>query len=687
MKNKLYQFFILVLIFSTFLSACAGAEITEESTDEEIVETEETEIEEEETEAAADTEVAAPTVADMQGLESEFPGQFELGEFESLTGSELNFTDNPLFDDRELPEVEDRLPENPLVVAPYEEIGVYGGTMNGTSYGPESGTSDILSWRHVSLVRISDDLETIMPDVASDWEVSEDNTEFTFYIREGIKWSDGEPFTVDDMIFFYEDIKLNEELNPDNPPDYVMEKIDDYTVKFTFEESNYAFLISQATNAYAQPWQPEHFLSQFHISYNEDANELAQDAGYDDWTGLFRAHYHDWKDSYHEVGVPTIESHVLIEETTEYRLFEANPYYWKVDSAGQQLPYINYQYERFVSDTEVVNLAIINGEVDLKGQGMELTSYSILKEGEADGDYVVQLPAAGLGKSMVYWFNLNHTDPVKQELFNDVNFKQAMSLAIDREEINELVYLGLGEPIAGLPADPASVSFVTDEQASYMTEFDPDEANLLLDSLGMELGDNGFRTAPDGSDFMIYLEYCQQAGSVTTQELIKNYWEDIGIRVELKEVSSEVYRSRIVANEFDVANWHNDSTSLPAIMSDTSSFYPPFAGGAFSKPGPWQPWLDSNGEEGEEPPAIVLEAYEKAQELMILEPGSAEWTALGTELIDIYLDNMWSIGTVGYVPSPVIVHNRLGNTPEWSVILWDYYWEYPFRVDQFFIKE
>ncbi|MBN2499325.1 MAG: ABC transporter substrate-binding protein [Anaerolineales bacterium] len=697
-KNKLFTLLSVLLILAFVFTACQSAPVepTQEETSEEEVDTtgeEETAAEadettnEVETVSEATTECPAITLAYLQGFTSEYPGQFEVDEYQAATGCEMVYKSNPMFDGQDLPPVEERLPENPLVLVPYEDIGLYGGTLNGTSFAPESGTSDILSWRHVSLVRISDDLQTILPNVASAWDVNADNTEFTFYLRKGIKWSDGEPFTVDDMMFWYEDIKLNQELNPDNAPDFVMEKIDNYTVKYTFEAPNYAFLISQGTNAYAQPWQPKHFLSQFHIDYNSDANTIAEEEGYEDWTGLFRSYYHDWKDSYHRLGVPTLESHVVIEETTEYRRLEANPYYFKVDPTGQQLPYIDYHYERFISDTEVANLAIINGEVDLKGQGMELTSYPLLKENEATGDYIVQLPPAGLGKSMAYWFNVNHKDPVKQELFQNTQFLQAMSLAINRAEINELIYLGLGAPIAGLPADPASVPFVSEEQATHMTEYDPDAANTLLDEVGMEVGPDGFRTAPDGSDFLIYLEYAQQAGPVLMQELIKSYWEDVGIRVELKEVSSEAYRTRIITNDHDVANWHNDGTSLPAITADTSAFYPPVTGGSFGFPGPWQPWFDSGGTEGERPPDYVVEQYEKAELLKTLEPGSDEWMALGSELIDTYLEHMWSIGTVGYVPSPVVVSNRLGNTTTWSVILWDYYWEYPFRVEQFYIKE
>jgi len=591
--------------------------------------------------------------------------------------------------------VEERLPEEPLVVQPYEEIGKYGGRMRGVSFATESGTSGILSWRHVNLVRWSDGLQTIVPNVAKSWEWNDDYTEITLQLRKGHKWSDGEPFTVDDIIFWWEDIKLNKELTPDVPSQWVyggepmeIEKIDDVTFKVHFAEPAPGFLTMLAWT-YVQPFQPKHFLSQFHIDYNPDANEPAEEEGYEDWVGLFRSYYHDWKDSYHRLGVPTLESHVLANETTEYRLLVANPYYFKVDTAGQQLPYVNEHYESFILDREVIDLKIIAGEIDLKMQGLVLVDYPLFKENEAEGNYIVQLAPAGLGGGIFYCFNITHKDPVKREIFSDIRFNQAMALAISREEINEALYLGLARPMQGLPADPLSNPFVEPWMEAYMIEYDPDRANELLDEMGLTERDaDGFRLRPDGKTLTVYLTYCPQGVPALMNELVEGYWEAVGVKVEVKEVTSEVYRAQTLMNDHDLAVWHNDGTSATALISDEQRLYPPFATGLGQfTGGPWYDWWQTDGAEGEEPPEDMKRLKELARQFHAAMPFSDEWVELGKEIVEMHVDYLFTIGTVGDVPMPVIAHNRLGNVPEYSAAVWDYYWHYPFRVDQFYIKE
>lgn len=634
------------------------------------------------------------TVIDNKGLVSEFPQQFELEELDC----EMVFTDNPLFADQvadgNLPVVEERLPKDVLVVQPYEEIGKYGGTLRGAAVAPESGTAEILSWRHVNLVRYADDGQTIVPNVAKNWEWNDDYTAITFYLREGMKWSDGVPFTADDILFWWDDIKLNTDLTPTIPGFFVfggeammVEKVDDYAVTFSFASPTPGFLTFMAVR-YVQPFQPKHFLSQFHIDYNAEANDDAIAEGYEDWTGLFRSYYHDWKDSYHRIGVPTLESHILVEETTEYRRFVANPYYFKVDTKGQQLPYIDEHYEVFISDKEVTNLKIISGEIDLKLQNLDLTSYPVFKENEEAGYYTVQLPPAGLSTGMVYYFNITSKDLVLREIFSNQNFKNAMSLAIDREEISEKAYLGLGEPMQGLPADPINCAFVTEEMATYMTEYNPEQASQLLDEMGLTVASDGWRVRPDGQTLIVYIEYPQQAGPVIVTELIKEYWEAVGVKTEIKEVSTEAFRARTLTNDQDVALWMNAGTALPSLVANQVRLYPPFAIGLHSFTGiPWMDWWNSNGTEGEEPPDEMKALREMAIEFGNLEAGTEEWMELGAEIVEIHLENMFAIGTVGNVPTPLIVSNRLGNVPEWGFAHSDYYFMYPFRVDQFYITE
>jgi peptide/nickel transport system substrate-binding protein len=707
MKNKLNTILAVIVLLSMLLSACGPAtttavkEVIEEPT---AVVAEPTEAKEEVKEVVVEEPAVVPnepgacpavTVADMQGLTSTWPQQFELEEFQLLANCTLKLTDNPLFADEvssgALPPVEERLPAEPLVIAPYFETGVYGGQLRSISLAPESGTAETLSWRHVNLVRYLDDLTTIVPNVAKSWEWNDDYTTLTFNLRKGHKWSDGEPFTADDIIFWYKDIHLNQELFPDNSGvtkyggnPYTIEKIDELTVKYTFSVPAPGFL-SYLAVAYTQPFQPKHFLSQFHIDYNADANQLAKDQGYETWVDLFRSYYHDWKDSYHKI-VPTLESHVVAEEDTTHRLAVANPYYFKVDTSGQQLPYVNEQNETFISDKEVINLKIIAGEVDLKGDALDLMSYPVYKENEEAGNYIVQLPPAGLGAGMHYVFNTTHKDPILQKIFLDKRWKEAMSIALDRNEINESVYLGLAKPVTGLPADPLSNPFVTEEQALYLTEYDPDRANQLLDEMGLTMGSDGFRVREDGKTLSILLEYAPQGGPPLVHELTKGYWEAIGVKVELKEESTEAFRQRSLINDLDLYNWKNDGTSGPALIAESNHFWP-FSGSLVRTTGTeWMNWWDTNGEQGSEPPDWAKQLKEKASEWSLYLPGSDEWMKLGNELVQIYIENLPDIGTVRDVPAPVIVHNRLGNVTQWKVQVYDYYFHYPYRIDQIYIK-
>ena len=438
---------------------------------------------------------------------------------------------------------------------------------------------------------------------------------------------------------------------------------------------------------YIQPFQPKHFLQQFHVTYNKDAADEAEKQGYKTWVELFRSYYHDWKDSFHRVGVPVLESHYLADENTEHRLVKANPYYFKVDTAGQQLPYIDEQNETFISNKELINLKIIAGEVDLKGDALDLMSYSVYKENEQAGNYTVQLPPAGLGAGMVYVFNTTHKDLEMRKIINDKRWKEALSEALNRDEINETVYLGQATPVTGLPADPLSNPFVTEEQAAYQTEYNVEKANSLLDEMGLKKGSDGFRVREDGKPLSIQLEYAPQGGPALVHELVKGYWEAIGVKVELKEVSTEVFRQHSLSNDLDVYNWKNDGTAGPALIASSDRFWP-FQGGLVRMTGTeWMNWFDSEGKEGVEPPDWAKQLKDLAGKWSGLEPASKEWTEMGTQMVQLFIENLPAIGTVANVPAPVIIHNRLGNVPQWKIQVYDYYFHYPYRVDQFYIKQ
>ena len=461
---------------------------------------------------AAIADCPPATVADPMGVPTgEFPQQYELSEFESLAGCTLSFSENPdiaelnsrIRGNPDLPPLAERLPEEPLVVAPYDSIGKYGDTLDVLSNATEAGTYDVLNIRHVNFVRVSDDLQTIVPNIAKGWEWNDEFTQLTFFLRKGHRWSDGTPFTADDVKFWYDNLALDSKVIP-NPRDYVLvagermtvDVIDPQTVRFNLPSPRPALLAHFATS-YAQPFQPKHFLGRYHPDLNPDADKLAQEAGFENGLAVIKAYFgnSDWTDTPSALlsapdrvanlpadVVPTLESHIYISDTAEGRHLVANPYFHQVDTAGNQLPYINEHDEVYIPDNEVRILKLVNGEADYKMQGVSLPSAPLLLENREAGDYSIDLaPRVGV---VSFTFNVTSPDLEKRKVFGDLRFRQAMSLSINREELNETVYFGLGTPHQYIGILPKP-EFVDDKWTTYFTEYDPDRANALLDEVGM----------------------------------------------------------------------------------------------------------------------------------------------------------------------------------------------------------
>ncbi len=647
------------------------------------------------TEVTSGVSVTAPTVADAMGITTEFPQQLELADYEKQTGKKLNFNGNPLFAEKEnsgaLQSVDKRLPEEPLVVLPYDEIGRYGGQLRGMAISYESGTTEIMAWRHANLVRFSDDFSTIVPNVAKSWKWNNDFTEITFTLRKGHKWSDGEPFNADDMVFYVNDILLNKEIHKVIPSPWSavipsIEKINDVTVKISFENAFTGLLYYLGGNGSTfDAFAPKHFLKQYHIKYNPNANKEAIAAGYDNWVQQFSTYWNKWKDAVvagpEGVKVPTLESHYLIEvPTTQRRLFIANPYYFKVDTAGNQLPYVDYHYERFL-EKQLWPLEIMNGNVDMKAQNMPLDIYTVLKENETKGKYTLQLPAGAVGPPMI--FNQTAEDPVLREIYSDVRFRYAMSLAINRNEVNEALFLGLGTPEQALPLN---VPYVTEKDRKFMTDYNPDKANKLLDEMGLKMGSDGYRLRSDGKQLTVLWEYTlQYVGSPDFPALISEYWGKVGVKVLLKEINTQLTRDKQKSNTLDITSeWF--APFEPTMISSPVLFMPPYAQMWPIMGLPWMDWKTSNGASGEKPPAWVLRLWKIADEWVTLLPGSARYLELGREIIKINQDNLSVIGTLGNIPLITVVSDRLGNAPEWTINSTFFAYSYPYRADQWFIK-
>ena len=359
-----------------------------------------------------------------------------------------------------------------------------------------------------------------------------------------------------------------------------------------------------------------------------------------------------------------------------------------VDTAGQQLPYINEQDELYVPDKEVRNLMITNGDVSYKVQSIFIDDFPLYKENEENGNYSVSL-ASGVGETVFYGFNLNHKDEGLREIFNDLRFRQAMSLSFNREEIVEVIYLGQANPVQATPADPNTVNFVTADHLTAFTDYDPDAANALLDEMGlMDVDGDGLRDRLDGENLTLELQFSNQGAPVKMHELTKDYWEAVGIRANLKEVTSDEYREQGAANELDLVTWKYDGTSGSSIVLNTDMLLPPF--GEFFNPGNsnlWAEWVATDGESGIEPPADVMTLYEIVPQFLQHQLGTPENDALGAQIVDLHVENLWKIGIAGNVKAPVIHHNTLGNFGELKVASYDYYRAYPLIPQQWFISE
>jgi len=721
-SNKLFFSLVSIMLIISMVTACAPKATplpelplaTEEpAAPEETVAPEEPAATEEPSEPAAPpaTEEApttgappAITMADMQGVPAgKYYQQYEVAEFEDLTGGKMVFTGrseiDPVLTDiyGDIPaDVNERLPEEPLVVVPYNEIGKYGGQLEGLSLGPESGNSEYMSWRHANLLRYTDDLQTIVPNLVKDYDYSEDLMEFTFTLRKGHKWSDGEPFTTADVQFWWDDIIMNEELTTEVPSYWVfggepmqVEVVDEVTFKIK-TAAPAPGLLPWLARTWILPASPKHYMESKHIKYNPDINAEAEANGFPSWVEYFYTFHGEWQDSVHRwtEGVPRLEAWLVVEETPEYQLAVTNPYFHIVDTAGQQLPYVDRTRENYSQDPQVLELKIINGEIDQKAQTLAFASVPVFKQHEADGDYKVHLAQFASDGPNVS-FNCTHKDPVLRDLFSKTDFSYAMSIALDRAEINKVVCFGECDEIStGVPIHP-SASFAKEEWYTYATEYDPDKANQMLDALGLDQKDSeGFRLRSDGKRLVVFANYTIQAMGSNIMNLIKDYWEAVGVKVELKEIATEAYRSMVSNNEHDIAAFTSGTTLEPSFLSNQYRFYPPF-GDANLEPQcglSYLEWYKSDGATGEEPPEDMKRLFELTEQFKTLLPGTDEYIKVGQEIGDIHMKNLFIIGIIGPSPVVMIMKNRVSNLVPIEVSGFEFFREYPVHPEQWFIK-
>lgn len=608
-----------------------------------------------------------------------------LSDYEAATGQTVpDFTEAPMLAARvasgDLPPLAERLPvrEDVLVVQPRDQIGTYGGTLRYNATNPQTFGNMGFTAKDVHLAAFTTNWEEVYPEIARSIELAPDQMSATVTLRRGMRWSDGVPVTADDILFFFNDIGAHPDLPPLPAPLIVggqpteVEKVDDHTVIFRFGGPNPAFILSVARTEPGFPLAPRHYLQQWHKDYNPDAEALAASEGFSSWVDAFVSHQAGQTQDFQvDPNLPVLKPWVM-RETDQFGniYYERNPYYWKVDTQGQQLPYTDEQVRVLIADPEVAKLNLQAGQLDFADKFVS-ADLPVLRAGEAGGGYTTMLYPGDLGAIIKYQFNITVDDPVLEPIFNDLRFRQAMSLAVNRQEINDTAFFGLGVPRQWGVSSRSP--FYEDWMADHFAAYDPAAANALLDEMGLTMGPNGIRLRPDGQELRIVL--FDAINRVQVSELVAEYWSDVGVATQVNTITREAFQQEVMARKVQASVWFADVVSEKDMYTRPIWFRPPYGldtnplgGGAA-----WRQWELTNGAEGTEPPAEYRAQQELVARWQSTPLQSEEYFELGKQVVGNTVRKMLHIGTVGEVPYIYARSNRLMNFPNEQKLYIDHF--------------
>jgi peptide/nickel transport system substrate-binding protein len=569
----------------------------------------------------------------------------------------------------DLPSVDERLPEEPLMVLPVKSVGQYGGTW----YRGWRGINDFHCFGRIVYEPMlrwpRDPKDPVQPGLAYVWGWNQDGTELTLHLRHGLKWSDGAPFTVDDIIFWWEDIENDPEITSAPHAEWVvngepmeLEKVDDETITLKFAGPNgLAETVGLAFHGNQWPlgferfgfFAPRHYLEQFHPKYNSDAT-------YEEFEAKA------WE---YNPERPAMTPWIITEweEGGDHMVATRNPYYWKVDVEGNQLPYIDDVYFYLVEDTTAVNTLALAGKLDMQHRSIQLSQYPVYQEQAEAGDYHMLLWHLAQASGLTFFPNQSYSDPAYRELLQNFEFRQALSQAIDRDILNEILWLG--------QATPRTISVVRDS-ALYQAdieniygEYDPELAKSLLDEIGLPVGADGMRTFADGSPLQLVIETSYTSGSqYDGVELVAEWWRAIGLDTRVETMSRDVYWPKACANEVMIGVWTTDRGLVPMI---DPIYQFPFDERSWMAPA-FGIWYKTAGAEGEAPNAelkALMDLYDDYRGTV--DPD--EQLQIAKELVRTTTTSLNVIQTAGMSPGPTLVKNYFHNvmadhTSDWLIM-------------------
>jgi len=576
-----------------------------------------------------------------------------------------------------LPPVAKRLPQTPLVVDITRsdwELGRYGGELR-TLLAKDRDIRMMVVYGYARLVGYDESLN-LVPDVLERVDNIESRV-FTLHLRPGHKWSDGHPFTSADFRYFWDDVANNPDLSPFGLPPVLkvrdkgpkFEVLSETAVRFTWEEPNPQFLPALAAPSPLYIYRPAHYLRQFHAKYVgvDKATAQAKEAGSRSWAG-----YHQKKDEqfrFDNPDLPTLEPWINTTPLPSTRfVLVRNAYFHRVDKAGRQLPYIDRVIVN-ITDGKLIPAKAGTGDVDLQARDLRFDNYTFLKENAKRNQYRVLLWEKGIGSQIALYPNLNVDDPAWRALMRDVRFRRALSLGIDRHEVNEVVYFGLAKESANTVLERSPL--FKPEFRSAWSKYDIKAANALLDQLGLKNRDaQGLRLLPDGRPMEIIVDTAGESTEETdVLELIRDSWRKLGIALFSRPSVREVFRKRVYSGKSMMTIWSGLNNGIPTPDMSPNELAP-----TTQEQLQWPMWgqyYENNHKGGEAP------ASPEAQELVDLyenwrKSGSpSERAQIWERMLEIHAQQVFTIGVVSQALQPIVARNQLRNVPAKGLYSWD----------------
>ena len=595
-----------------------------------------------------------------------------------------------------LPPVQDRLPVAPEVISPVGEIGTYGGTLRRGLVGGNDHNNVLRLMGPQGLTRWDPTFARAIPNLAESFEALDGGQAWRFTLREGLRWSDGDPMDADDLVFAVEMLNTPE-MFPELPSAYAVgdgtmeiERVDDRTVIYRFSAPFGTFpeVLASPLGQYPTYWAA-HYCAQFRADGGGDVATMIAAAGVETWPDLMRLRCGDLEvpARWGNPERPTMDPWVVDEPYTgsaSLVTLARNPYFWQVDTAGNQLPYIDELAFQVYQDQQSLLVATLAGNIDMQIRHLNaVANRPVLAQGAEQGGYTLLPVSQTFANAMGIMPNLTHTDPGKRSILSDIRFRQAMSLGIDRDAIIDIVLLGQSVPyqIGPLPSHPA----FNEQLGTQFLDYDPDAAAALLDEAGYTDTDgDGAREAADGTALSFTIDVVNSRQEwIDMIELIGESLDEIGIRIRPNVIERSLFTERGQSGAHDIQVW-----DMPGGLDPIVDFRPITpAHPIVSAFGPqWRIWTASGGAQGEEPPASLMRRMELADEYRRTASPEAR-DALALEAMALAAEGFEAMGIATAPPTFAVVSNRMRNVPENMPLSWTYPTPAPTLPQQYFIAE